>query len=574
LAARARGALVLYHGIAANTNAESELIVPSLNIILCLLLFFVAQPEDGQWGGQLRLSLRSEPKTFDPLLVDDSAGETIRYLTGGVLVRLNRVTRKLEPELAKSWRIADDGRKLTLELREDVQFSDGTPFSADDVAFTVGRMMDSSLHSPTGDSFRSAAGKINVNVVTRHTIVISFPAPVASLDRLLDQVVIQSAHSAAKERAVLGPFLVSEHRPGAFVELRRNPNYWKKDKTGRRLPYLDSIRLDILGNKDMEMLRFNRGELHVMEGLDAELYDRLRHKNGITAVNAGATTDMEVFWFNQVHRAPISEAKKAWFRSRAFRQAVSTAINRDDMVQLVYRGYAKPANGPVPASSEWFNRSLAPHRYDPQEALRKLSSEGFKLRDARLHDQQGNPVTFSLITNAGNKTRIRLAALVQEDLKKVGIQVNITTLDFPSLLERVGKTFDYDSCLLGLVNVDPDPNAQMNVWLSSAVNHQWNPSQQTPVTSWEAEIDTLMRAQASANSFELRKRSFDRVQRIAAEQVPFVYLVNRDALGALAPALRNVSPAPLRPHFYWNVEHLSLSDGRQGGSRVTTAAVR
>ena len=546
----------------------------SSNLILAWLLILAALPVAGQWGGQLRLSLRNDPRTFDPLLVDDSAGETIRYLTGGVLVRLNRVTQKLEPELAKSWKVSDGGRRLTLELRENVVFSDGTPFSADDVAFTVRRMMDPSLHSPTGDSFRSSAGSVKVSTPKRSSVVIDFPAPVASLERLLDQVVIQSSKASPQTRAVLGPFLVSEHKPGQFVELRRNPNYWKKDNSGRRLPYLDSIRLDILGNKDMEMLRFTRGELHIMEGLDAEAYDRLRNRQGIAAVNAGATTDVEMLWFNQVGKAPISASKKSWFQSREFRQAVSIAINREDMIRLVYRGYAKQAAGPVPASSVWFNRKLQPPRHNSEEALRRLGSLGFQLRNSRLYDKQGNAVTFSLITNAGNKNRLRLASLIQDDLKKVGIEVNITTLDFPSLLERTGKTFDYDACLLGLVNVDPDPNAQMNIWLSSAVNHQWNPAQKVPATQWEAEIDKLMRAQASAATHQMRKQAFDRVQEIVAQESPFIYLVNRDALGALTPTLRNISPASLRPHFYWNVEYLSLSAGQRGDSHVAAAAVR
>ena len=544
------------------------------NLVLVLSLLFAAFPAHAQSGGQLRLALRSDPKTFDPLLVDESAGETIRYLTGGVLVRMNRVTQKLEPELAKAWKISDGGRKLTLELREQVLFSDGTPFSAEDVAFTLKRMMDPALRSPTGDSFRSGAGNITTTVTQRNTVVITFPAPVASLDRLLDQVVIQSQRSPAKERAVLGPFMLAEHRPGAFVELHRNPNYWKKDKTGKRLPHLDSVRFDILGNKDIETLKFKRGELHMMDGIDAETYDRLRTNDGVTAVNAGATTDVEMVWFNLVEKAPIPVSKKEWFRSREFRQAVSAAINREDMVRLVYRGYARPAAGPVPVSSVWFNRDISPQKHDPAEARRKLASLGFKYSGSQLYDRHGNPVTFSLITNAGNKVRTRLAALMQEDLKAVGIQVNITALDFPSLLERIGKTFDYDACLLGLVNVDPDPNAQMNVWLSSAANHQWNPNQKIPATPWEAEIDKLMREQASAASPESRKRAFGRVQQVVAKEVPFVYLVNRDALGVVASALRNVSPAPLRPHFYWNAEYLSFNSEGKGSTYVRTAAAR
>src|SRR5208337_4835508 len=138
------------------------------------------------------------------------------------------------------------------------------------------------------------------------------------------------------------------------------------------------------------------------------------------------------------------------------------------------------------------------------------------------------------ITNAGNKVRERLAVMMQDDLSKIGIHLNVVTLDFPSLIERISHSFSYEACLLGLVNVDLDPSSQMNVWLSSASNHQWNPEEKAPATEWEAEIDKLMRAQASTTDNKKRKEYFDRVQEIVAEQAPFLYLVNKNALSAIS----------------------------------------
>src|SRR5712691_4696693 len=95
-----------------------------------------------QTGSELRFCLRNEPKTFNPLLVEDDASETVRYLTGGVLLRANRQTQQLEPELAVSWKVSKDGRQITFQLRKGVFFSDGTPFSAADVAYTVRKEKD------------------------------------------------------------------------------------------------------------------------------------------------------------------------------------------------------------------------------------------------------------------------------------------------------------------------------------------------------------------------------------------------------------------------------------------------
>jgi len=509
--------------------------------------------------GELRFCLRSEPKTFDPLKVEDDASAAIRYLTGGVLVRINRQTQVLEPELAQSWKVSRDGRQITFKLRSGILFSDGTPFSAADVAYTVQQLMDPGLHSPTGDAFRSGPGNVETKIISPSEISITFPAPVAGLDRQFDQVGILSAHSGKKEMAVLGPFMVADYKPGESVLLKRNPNYWKSDAQGRKLPYLDSIKLDIQPNRDVEMLRFKRGEIDLINSLDSEYFDKLAATSPQLVHDAGPSLDSEQMWFNEVAKAPIPAYKKNWFRSANFRRAISEAINRDDLARVVFRGHAQPAIGPVsPANKFWFNAKLKPVEYSPDAALKVLQSEGFRMENGELKDREGNAVVFSIITNSGNKYRERMATMMQDDLQKIGIHINVVTLDFPSLIERMTQSFDYEAILLGLTNVGLDPNEQMNVWLSSSETHQWNPQEKTPETAWEAEIDRLMLAQASSADPKQRKASFDRVQEIAVEQAPFIYLVNRNALSAVSAHVQGASPVILVPQTYWNVERLSV----------------
>ena len=259
--------------------------------------------------GELRFCLRSEPKTFDPLKVEDDASVAIRYLTGGVLLRLNRQTQALEPELAQSWKVSMDGKQITFKLRSGLSFSDGTAFSAEDVAYTIQQLMDPSLHSPTGDAFRSGPGNTETKIISPTQISITFPAPVAGLDRQFDQVAILSAHSPKKEMAVLGPFMVDDYKPGATVLLKRNPNYWKTDAQGRKLPYLDSIRLDIQANRDVEMLRLKRGEIDLINTLDSEYFDKLATTSPQVVHDAGPSLDSEQMWFNEVAKSPLPPYK-------------------------------------------------------------------------------------------------------------------------------------------------------------------------------------------------------------------------------------------------------------------------
>ena len=513
-----------------------------------------------QSGGELRFCLRMEPKTFDPLKVEDEASAAIRYLTGGTLVRINRQTQELEPELALAWKVSKDGRQINFRLRSGVVFSDGTPFSAADVAYTVQQLMDPALHSPTGDAFRSGTGGVETKVISPTQISIIFPAPVAELDRLFDQVAILSQHSPKRELTVLGPFMLADYKPGASVLLKRNPNYWKTDERGRKLPYLDSIQMDIQPNRDVEMLRFKRGELDLINSLDSEYFDKLASTSPQVAHDAGPSLDSEQLWFNEVAKAPIPDYKKAWFRSADFRRAISEAINREDLSRIVYHGHAQPAAGPFsPSNRFWFNGKLKPLAYDSDAALKALQGAGFRLENGTLKDKAGNAVVFSIITNAGSKPRERMAVLIQDDLQKIGIHVNVVTLDFPSLIERMTQSFDYEAIILGLTNVDLDPNGEMNVWLSSAENHQWNPQQKAPETAWEAEIDRLMRTQASAIDPRKRKEAFDRVQEIVVEEEPFIFLINKNSLSAVSTRVHGAVPVILSPQTFWNAERLTVS---------------
>ncbi len=529
----------------------------------CILL--IATPAGAQPGSELRFCLNKEPKTFDPLLVEDDASETIRYLTGGVLVRLNRQTQQLEPELATAWAVNRSSTTIRFTLRPNLRFSDGTSFTAEDVAFTIERLMDPALHSPTGDSFRSGHGNVSAEITGKYQIAIVFPAPIVGLDKLFDQVAILSAHSPQKEKAVLGPYALAEYKAGTYVLLKRNPNYWRRDAAGRPLPYIESVRLQIEQNPDIEMLRLMRGEIDFINALNPEYYDRLktqsRQQASAIAIDAGVSLDSEQMWFNQVPAAPLPAYKKSWFASTNFRRAISESIDRADLARIVFRGHARPAVSWIsPANKFWFNARLAPHPFDPGDALRLLAQDGFRLQNGTLRDRDGHAVEFSLITNAGNSYRERMAAMIQQDLSAIGIRLNVVTLDFPSLLERITRSFNYEACLLGLVNDDLDPNAQMNVWLSSAENHQWNPNEKTPATAWEAEIDRLMRAQAAEMNAAKRKQYVDRVQEIVWQQEPFIYLVNKDAMAAVSKDLQNTRPVALRPQVYWNIDELWISN--------------
>lgn len=525
-------------------------------IICTALLCSVALAQ--QSGGELRLSLRADPKTFDPMLVSEEGGQIVRYLTGGMLIRLNRGTQRPEGEIAEKWQLT--GRRIDFQIRKGIRFSDGRALTAADVVATIKRLLDPSLHAPTPDTFRTAFGTVKIQQTGPNTVSLTGTKDVVDPEKYFDEIPIQPA--TEPRSATAGPFIVGEHKPGTTLQLTRNPHYWKRDKDGRPLPYLDAIRFAILQNRDTEFLRFQRGELHLIPALEAETYDRLLARSKDSAKDAGPSLDFEQVWFNQNPASPLPPYKKAWFQSQAFRQAISMSINRQDLCRVVLRGRAQPAYGPAsPANIRWYRADLNGNGFSRDKARQLLQGAGFKLNGPTLVDAQGNPVEFTVITNAGNKTRERMATLIQEDLKTIGIKVNILTLDFPSIVERLMKTFNYEACLLGMTNVEVDPTGQMNTFLSSSVMHAWSPGQKTPATPWEAEIDKLMGMIGSDPVYANRKKAFDRVQQLLYEQAPIIYLVHKNVLSAVSPAVQNAAPTVLFPSLLWNAERLWISGG-------------
>lgn len=512
--------------------------------------------------GELAWTIGYDPKTFDPAKVDDEESETVRYLTAGVLIRFNRQTQKLEPELAQSWSVSPDGRIVTFTLQNGLEFSDGSSLTARDVVWSLRRVLSKDTAAPVADEFISPAG-VTVDTPDEKTVVVHLPQRVIAIGKVFDEIAIEPANRPSEARVTSGPFVVADYRRSQYVRLRRNPHYAGRDAGGNALPYATGIRLDILDNTEQQIRLLLRGDYDLIDSLAPDYFELLRKRSPAMVRDLGPSLNTEQMWFNQSPASPLPAWEKAWFQNRAFRVAVSQAIHRSDLSRIAYLGHATPAWSFIsPANSQWYNRSLSAPPTDVAAAKAGLAVAGFRLHGSVLVDAENHPVKFSILTNSGNAARNKMATLIQQDLAALGMQITVVTLDFPALIERLMHTQDYEACLLGLENVDAEPNAMMNVWLSSSPNHQWNPSEKTPATPWEAEIDRLMNQQASSRVDADRKRAIDRVQQIVADQQPFIYLVYPNALVAVSPKLQGVQPAVLEPRLTWNVERLRIEGAR------------
>jgi peptide/nickel transport system substrate-binding protein len=509
--------------------------------------------------GELAWTIGYDPKTFDPAKVDDQESEMVRYLTAGVLLRFNRLTQKVEPQLAQSWTLSQDGRTLTFRLRANLKFSDGSSLTAQDAAWSIRRVLLKATGAPVAEEFLAPSG-LTVETPDVATVIVRLPQRVIGIGKVFDEIAIEPANRPSEARVTSGPFVLADYRRSQYVRLRRNL-YYLGGAAG--LPRAAGVRLDILDNAEQEIRLFARGEYDLIQGLAPDYFELLKHREPSSVRDLGPSLNTEQMWFNQYPDAPLPAWEKAWFSNRAFRVAVSQAIHRDDLARIAYLGHATPAYSFIsPANAQWYDAGLTAPHTDVAAARAALAHAGFHWNGSQLVDAAGHAVKFSILTNAGNAARQKMATLIQQDLAALGIEVTVVALDFPALIERLQHTQDYEACLLGLENVDPDPNAMMNMWLSSSPDHQWDPSEKTPATPWEAEIDRAMNLQASARQDSERKKAVDRVQQIVADEQPFIYLVYPNILAAVSPRLAGVQPAVLEPNLVWNVEDLSLTGAR------------
>ena len=549
----------------------------------------VTEHEVGHYGGQLTVSLRSEPKTLNPVTsIDVSSREVIAQLTAD-LIHIDRETEQAVPSLAKSWKVTNGGRRYTMQLRQGIKFSDGVAFDADDVVFSFKAYLDEKSNSPQRDLLTVAGKPIQVRKDGPHTVTFEFAEPYASAERLFDSVAILPRHllekayeegklsqawalnTPASQIAGLGPFRLKQYSAGQYMIFERNPYYWKSDRQGNRLPYLASMKVVFMNNEDAETLRFQAGQTDVMNRMGADNYsvlDREPH-SGLQLIDLGPSLEYNFLLFNLNTQTAASDKnlarKQAWFRDVKFRQAVSAAIDRDAMTRVIYHGRATSIFTHVtPGNRLWQDNNIPRSARSVQRSRELLRAAGFSWKpDGSLADHDGVPVSFSILTSASNSQRTQMATMIQQDLQEIGIQVQVGSLEFHSVLDRVYQTHDYDAAVMGLGTGDVDPNAQMNVWLSTGDDHLWNLGNKTPSTNWEAEIDRLMKQQVSTLKFSQRKKLYDRVQEIEAEQLPIICLVSPNLLVGAKVGVANFKPVVLDPHTLWNSEELYFGNERQ-----------
>jgi len=548
----------------------------------------IAKCEPGQAGGCFVIASAASPNTFNPLFSTSSASDGIARLIFGSLVHLDMVTQEPGPGLAESWSVAADQKTWTFKLRQGVRWSDGQPLTADDVVFTWNDIMyNPEFNRITFELFRIGGRNFAVSKEDDVTVRVVTPEVFAPFIEFFGSVPILPKHvleGAVKEKVFpiaysiktrpdrivgCGPYRMKEFRLGQFTLLERNPEYWVVDRQGRRLPYFDEVKVIDSRSPAAEAGLFLDGKSDVFETVRAENSGQFKQASAggrFQLVELGVSAERDFLWFNQntgtnaAGNPIVNPAKLQWFRNKKFRQAISCAIDRERIVREVYGGRAQAIYGFISMENpKWNDPNIPRYSFDLARARALLGEIGIQGRkgDGVMVDTGGTPVEIVFCSNTGNPLRTKAAVMIQEDLGKIGLKVVHLPVDFRSLLMRINMTFDYEGALMGLGGGGGDPASQINVLRSSEEMHQWFPFQKTPSTDWEARIDLLMDAQMRTLDFTQRKKDFDEVQGILAEELPMIYTVSPFAYSGIRLGVGNLRPAVLSPyHVTWNLEEL------------------
>lgn len=552
-----------------------------------------AQREAGVLGGTLRYRTTSPVKTFNYLMATDEPSLIASfYLMGGRLVDYDHDKSAYVPALALSWE--GDGQNFSLILRDDAKFSDGHPLTADDVAFTLRAIYDERTASPVFRDLMLVGGKpIEVKVKDARHLQLVFPQPVAVpesyfsniavlphhvLEDALDKGTLREAESLSSDPNSIvcsGPFSPESIAPGVGVTLKRNSHYWKKDANGKSLPFLESVSIEAIADANNAITRLNQNTLDIIDRLRPTDFAALPHDSATNNQNAGPAAvraydlgpglNTDHLWFNlnPAGRTKVDPVKLAWFQDARFRHAVARAIDRDSMVQTVMQGLATPLyNFVSPGNRVWAASDLPRDEYNLESARNLLREAGFTVggtaSEPVLFDRAGHAVEWTLIVPVENEPRKAMASIIQEDLAKLGIKIQIAPIEFSELSRRWSQTYEYDAVLLGTVVSEPDPGSYSGMLRSSGSNHFWFPKQEQSATDWERRTDELIDDVSHQKDAQVRQQSFREVQRILSEQMPMIPLIARHITTAATMRLGNYRPGTSAPYSLWNADELFL----------------
>ena len=550
-------------------------------------------------NNQIVAAILSDPKTFNPALSNESPN-IFGFVGEGLITENGK--GEIEPALAESWQVSPDSKTITFTLKKNLKWSDGAPLTIDDVTFTFNEVyFNEDIPTDTRDILKIGKDRKlpTVKRIDADRVEFTTPEPFAPFLRTLG-ISILPAHKLRStvnqkddkgkplflstwgintkpaDLVSNGVFTLDSYTPGERLIFKKNPNYWRKDNQGNRQPYLQRYIWQIVESTDTSLVQFRSGGLDSF-AVSPDFFSLLKkeeQKGGYKIYNGGPATGTTFMSFNlnqgeRDGKPLVDPTKSRWFNNVKFRQAVAYGINRQRMINNIYRGLGAPQDSPISVPSPYFfsrKEGLPVYDYNPKKAKELLTAAGFKYNEQdKLVDEDGNQVRFTLMTNSGNKIREALGTQIKQDLALIGIEVDFTPIAFSLLIDRIDNSLNWDALLIGFTG-GIEPNDGANFWSVDGGSHVFNLKPQAGktqitgrvVADWEKKIDELYIQAAQELDESKRRQLYIETQKITQENLPCIYLVNPLSLSAVKNRVKGIDYSPISGAF-WNLYELKVS---------------
>jgi len=467
-----------------------------------------------------------------PLLSSDSTSHGIASLVYNGLVKYDKDVN-IVGDLAESWKISRGGLVITFHLRKGVKWHDGQPFTARDVMFTYELTIDPKTPTAYAGDFLKVK---KAEVLDDHTFRVIYDKPFAPAlmswgSTILPKHLLEgkdiTASPLSRHPIGTGPYVFKEWVPGQKIVLVSNPDYFEGQ------PRIDGNIMRIIPDMATMFLE-----------LRANGIDRMN----LTPLQYTRQTENNLFRknFNKYRYLSFSytylgyNLKHPLFADKKVRQAIAYGVNKDEIIQGVLLGLGKEATGPYKPGTWVYNSHVKTYPYNPGKARELLSDAGWRDTDGDgILDKDGQPFVFEIITNQGNEIRAKCAEIIQRRLGEIGIKVKIRILEWAAFVNDFINKRRFDATILGWsVPLDPDI---YDVWHSSKMG----PKELNFISYKNDEVDALIEKGRGTFDQEERKKYYNRIQEILAEEQPYLFLYVPDALPIIHARFRGVEPAPL-----------------------------
>jgi peptide/nickel transport system substrate-binding protein len=451
----------------------------------------------------------------------------------------------LRPELAESWQYSRDCLDLTFKLRRDVRWHDGQPFTAADVVFTYETMISPRTPTAYGSDFKSVD---SVQAVDPYTVHVRYKHPTAKALQswgiwMLPKHLLEEAAREGKLREApqnrtnpvgTGPYLFKEWKSGEKVVLVANPNYFE----GR--PYISRVVYRIIPSSATTFLELKA------KGVDGAKLTALQFKRQ-TEYPAFRKAYTKYQYAANVYVYLGLNLRDPRFADRRVRQAFAHAINKREIIEGVRLGLAREATGPYKPGTWQYNANVHQYPFDPAKARALLASAGWTATDSDgFLVKNGQRFKFDLLLAQGSDEGRKVSEIIQSSFKDLGVQVEIRVIEWAALLKDFIKKRNFEAVILAW-GITPDPD-QYDIWHSSKTS----PDELNRIGYANAEVDDLLEKGRGTCVEAERKKYYDRLQEVLAEDQPIVFLYFRDGLPVVSSRVRGIVPAPIGINYNFN----------------------